>query len=306
MAADAPLVSVVMLSYARPALLERAVASIVAQQYPALEVIVVDNPSAASGEIRRLVAGHPGIRFIANAENLGFTGGMNRGIAAATGRYLYLTEDDMISDPDCVSRLVSYMEADPGVGMTSGLMLNDDDGTVRSAGGQVHLGSVFRLEVLGEGAADDGRFEAPYDVTFAPGAMLCIRRELLQRLGAFRDDFFMYLEDVELCLRVSETGKRIVLVPAARARHVRPPPAAAVPEAIGVHKWKNLLATYALHTAAPTATAAFVRYGVVGWLRARGSERRRIGKALFWAVRHVGRLRRERRQVRQVTGRSPR
>ncbi len=79
------MITIVILSYARPALLARALASVTAQAYPNLEILLVDNKSAASGEIARVAGNFPAVRLIQNSDNLGFAGGMNVGIAAASG-----------------------------------------------------------------------------------------------------------------------------------------------------------------------------------------------------------------------------
>ena len=101
--AGPPCVTVVVLSYNRPALLEAALQSIEAQTYSNRDVLVIDNKSGSSPQIRKIVTAFPGVALISNDSNRGFTGGMNQGIAAARGEYVYLTEDDIELSPDCLS-----------------------------------------------------------------------------------------------------------------------------------------------------------------------------------------------------------
>src|SRR6476619_1984391 len=73
-------ITIVVLSHNRPQLRERALRSIQQQTYPARDVIVIDNASASSDRVRAVVAACASVRLIANATNLGFTGGMNQGL----------------------------------------------------------------------------------------------------------------------------------------------------------------------------------------------------------------------------------
>ena len=109
MSLASPTVSVVLLSYNRPAYLREALDSLLAQSYENLEITVVDNPSPASAEIARLVGQYPNIKLIRNESNLGYAGGMNRGIESASGRYVCLTEDDIVLEKDCIRRLVEFI-----------------------------------------------------------------------------------------------------------------------------------------------------------------------------------------------------
>src|SRR5580698_4396424 len=134
-----PLVSVVLLSYARPHFLAEALDSVVHQSYSTQEILVVDNPSDASPAIAAIVRRYPHVKLIQNAENLGFATGMNVGMQIASGDYIYLTEDDVVLEPDCVRELVQHALAEPGLGLVSGLMYNKREGTILSAGGRLIL-----------------------------------------------------------------------------------------------------------------------------------------------------------------------
>jgi len=256
-------VSVVVLSYSRPHLLRQALAAVFAQTYPrdALEVLVVDNRSAASAEVARIVAEHPEARLIANPENSGFTGGMNLGIREASGDLVYLTEDDILLERENVAELVKYIDSDPRAGIVSGIMHDHESGRIWFAGGRIALGPKFTLETPGRDEVDRGTFTAPFRVTYLSGATMLARRELWAKLGGFREEFFMYQEDVELGLRVLATGRDLVIVPSARSRHFHPKagPQSAL---IAFHAWKNLFAVYALHAPPNVLPEFFLRSGL--------------------------------------------
>src|SRR5579875_3091482 len=117
MSVSRPTVSVVVLSYNRPHLLRRALASVQAQDCDLFEVLVVDNRSLRSQEVAQAVAEFPSVRLISNPTNLGYTGAMNLAIKTVRGQYVLLTEDDMVLAPSCVKEFVSFLETHPEVGL---------------------------------------------------------------------------------------------------------------------------------------------------------------------------------------------
>jgi GT2 family glycosyltransferase len=293
---SSPTVSVVILSYNRPACLEQSLASVLAQSYAKLDVVVVDNPSPASAEIERIVRRHARVRLLQNPTNVGFAGGMNRGVVAASGEYVCLTEDDILLDADSVRHLVEYAEAHASTGLLAPLIFNRTAGTVRCAGGRFELGGVYRKEIYGEGAPDAGLFPHPFDVTYVAGSSLFARADFLRGVGGFREEFFMYVEDVELCARVARAGRRITVVPAARVYHIEPAGETGLDPRLELQKLKNFFALYLLHAPRRVLPEFFLRYAALGTLRAAlgqgGSPRARLS-ALWWAVRRARSLRRE-------------
>ena len=269
---NSPLVSIVVVSYDRPNYLPAALDSIVAQSYPNLELLVVDNPSSSSDEIRKIVSRYDRARLIRNPQNLGFTGAMNRGIEAAKGSYVYCTLDDLVLHRDCISTFVEYSEGHPQSGLLSGILINEDGETIRCAGGVYSLAPVFRRTIIGSGERDCGQFTEAYDVNYVPGGMIFAQTELLRRLGGFRRQFFMYSEDTDLCARVTKAGRAITIVPQAKA-FVSDAPHAFTHKGIAFHKVKNLFSLYLIHARLSVLPEFYLRYGVVKFLRALKSDR---------------------------------
>lgn len=293
-----PLVSVVVLSHDRPEYLPRALDSVAAQTYKNLEVIVVDNRSPRSEEVARVVSRYAGFRLIRNAENLGFTGGMNRGIEAAAGDYIHLTIDDVLLDPDCIARLVAHAERESPGDLLSGILYAEDRRTILCAGGEFYLTPVYRQEVHGAGQADTGQFREPFGVTCIQGGMVFSPAALLKELGGFREDFFIYVDSIELSARVLKRGRRIVVVPGAKA-YVLDAPHAFTSEWVAFHKVKNLYAFYLLHARARVLPEFFLRYGLVEPLRTLRSNRRIFAQSLRawgWLLLNAPALLRERRR----------
>ena len=294
-----PLVSVVILSYNRPDFLQQALQSIGAQTYPKLEIIVVDNPSPQSERIRGIVTSVASARLIAMPINAGYTGGMNEGIRQSRGDYIYLTEDDMITDPEAITEMVAYAETDEQAAIISGIHFNER-GAMVHAGGFIKLNAIFSLFLIGRDTIEPPQMSGPFCATYATGAMMLLRRSAIDELGAFRPEFFMYLEDVELCVRFLRAGRTIVIVPAARAKTLADRPAEKASSLLNFHKFKNLFATYILHAWARILPEFFLRYGIVNFwrhlFRDPGSALA-LARANLWLAANLARLWRDRTQL---------
>lgn len=242
-----PGVSIVVLSYNRPGYLREALASIAAQTHSPAEVLVVDNASPRQAEVEEVVRGFPAFRWVPQATNLGFTGGMNAGLRQSRCDYVLLTEDDIVLEPQALEVLVAHAQANPGHALLGGMMLNRGSRTVRCVGGEVKLGAQFQVRINGWNTPDDGRFVEPFPVGYIPGAFLFASRPTWSALGGFRELYFMYQEDVDLCLRLRRAGWPIVIVPKARIWHFEPGSGADVPRWLEALKVRNLFRLYILN-----------------------------------------------------------
>lgn len=177
----------------------------------ALEVVVVDNGSQdASPAI--VTNEFPAARLILNGRNLGFAGGCNVGLAAATGDALVLLNQDTLVQRGWLAGLMAALD-EPGVGVAGSLALLADGMTIQHAGGVVDwpLGVARHW---GHGEAPDERWRQPGDAQFVTGASLALRREVLERIGPLDGGFWPgYYEDVDFCWRVREAGYSIRYAP---------------------------------------------------------------------------------------------
>ena len=292
----APRLSVVVLSYERVAYLRQALDALASQVARDDEILVVDNASPSREAIDAVLAGHPAVRLVRPSANLGFTGGMNLGLQSARGAYVLLTEDDLVLEPGCLTALLQCATGAPDDAIVAGVMVDHGTTRVRAAGGELALGPPLTLRLVGAGQDVTALPTEPYDVTFLPGGFLLARRTTFEALGGFRAAYFMYFEDVELCLRARRRGVRLVMVPAARVTHLPPIP---VPGATNLkyHMVKNMLATYLLHAPLRRLPAVAARYGLregVGRLRAGRVEFVPFVRAWLWTIAHAPALLAER------------
>jgi GT2 family glycosyltransferase len=250
----APVISVVVLSYNRPHHLREALGSLLDQGYPRLEVVVVDNRSRRSAEVARVVAAFPTVRFLPQQSNRGFAAGMNAGLRAATGEYVHLTEDDILLDPGFYTQMLRAAER-PGDHLYSGVVYDRPSGGCFFAGAELAIGRRYVQRSLPPPPAG----AATYSVGMILGAMVFGRRRVLERLGGFREEFFMYFEDAEFCWRASLSGVGLWVVPMATGQHLGGGPAV-FRSTIEFHKLKNYLALNALYASWPGLAGVVAKF----------------------------------------------
>ncbi len=190
-------------------------------EYPALEVVLVDNGSRppAAEEMRRRF---PAITCIQLPENRGYAGGNNAGIRYALGRghdYVFVLNNDTIVTPACVREAVAVAESDPRIAVVGvKILARDDPARVWVAFGQVtYRQGLVRL--IGYYKLDDGRFDSMRDVEWVPGTAMLFRRRALEVVGLFDEEFFAYHEDVDWCTTARRLGFRVVFAPRAVIYH---------------------------------------------------------------------------------------
>lgn len=201
--------------------------SLLAQDYAELTILLVDNASFdGSGE--RLRQRYPQIRYLNTGGNYGYTGGNNRGMRFALENgadYLLVLNNDTVVEHDCVSQLMrSVPEAQRlsagrlGV-LAPKILYYDDPKRIWFAGGDFSYMRALGLHRR-EGEPDDASEPPRLDeITFATGCCILMSAAVARETGGFREDFFIYCEDVELSLRLGTAGYRMYYQPAARMLH---------------------------------------------------------------------------------------
>ena len=200
--------------------------SLLAQDYENLVVLLVDNASYdGSGE--RLRDRYPSIRYLNTGGNLGYTGGNNRGMRYAIEHgadYVLILNNDTVVERECVSTLVrSAGDAGRFGAIAPKILYWDAPDTIWFAGGDFSLMRALGLHRR-EGEPDDPA-ESPRlePMTFATGCCFLMPATVASEMNGFREDFFIYCEDVELSLRLTKAGYPMYYQPAARLLHREPP-----------------------------------------------------------------------------------
>lgn len=220
-----PRVWVIVLMYGAEELTTACLESLRKQDHGALTVLLVNNASP-DGAGERVRARFPGIEYLDTGANLGYTGGNNRGIEYALRNgadYVLVLNNDTELDPRCVSLLVETAKSQERVGAVSPKILYyDDRSRIWYGGGDFSwrkaIGDHRRQMELDGTAAE----EAVERMTFATGCAFLMPAAVAREMKGFREDFFIYCEDVELSVRLHLAGYRMYYQPNARLYHHEP------------------------------------------------------------------------------------
>ncbi len=207
--------AIVIVAYKSKATLPRVRDALNAQTLAPAEVLVLENASPEAERVGEAELPH-GARLIESETNLGFAGGNNR-LARQTGaRWLVLLNPDAYPDPDWLEQLMAAAERYPHAALFGSTQrAYGEAGVLDGAGDVMHVAGVpYRG---GYGRAMDS---PPDGEIFAPcAAAMMIRREVFERLGGFDEDYFCYVEDVDLGYRARLAGETAIQVSAARVDH---------------------------------------------------------------------------------------
>jgi GT2 family glycosyltransferase len=207
-------VTAVILAYGGEPWLAEAVGAALASRDVEIDVVVVDN-GCTSGAIDQ-VKGLPGVRVITPETNTGFSGGCVRGAAEATGDYLAFVNSDAIVAADALARLAD-VAAEPAVGLAMGsIRLADAPELINTAGNPLHFVGLSWAGGLREPASKHAERR---QVMTGSGCCFVLRRSLWEDLGGFAEEYFAYLEDTEISLRIWQRGLTVEYVPDAVVLH---------------------------------------------------------------------------------------
>ncbi|MGA7730265.1 MAG: glycosyltransferase [Chloroflexia bacterium] len=213
-----PSASVVVVSYNTAAHIIGCIESLLALDYPRVEIIVVDNGST-DGSVE-LIRGRFGRKVDVHdlPENKGFAGGASVGLYMAEGEILCAVNPDVRLDKGWMRAVASTLD-DTNVGIVGSRVLYPDGKTLQHAGGVVHY-PLATTDHIGRGERDRGQYNLLKRVSFVTGAALAMRRDVGRSLGFFDDDYFpLYYEDVDLCWRAEKEGLSTIYQPDALAYH---------------------------------------------------------------------------------------
>lgn len=175
--------------------------------YSNLEIIVVDNASKIN-PVPVWTIKYPSITFIRSEINLGFAGGNNLGIKAATGDYLFLINNDTEITKGLIETLVSTLDEHPEVGMVSPKIKYYEKPDMLQYAGYTPMNYfTARNNCEGQFEIDKGQYDHVTGVTgFAHGAAMMVRREAMEKAGLMSENFFLYYEEMDWCDRIKRQG----------------------------------------------------------------------------------------------------
>ena len=213
-----PRVAVIVVNWSGGALLRRCLAALATQTRPPDRVLIVDNAST-DGSVEGLARLHPRVEVLRQPRNLGFAAANNLAARLATDcDWLALVNPDAFPEPGWLAALLDAAAAHPDcAAFASRLLQAARPGHLDGAGDAYHVsGLVWRV---GRGRKDRGEFAVERDVFSPCAAAALYRRDVFLALGGFDEDYFCYVEDVDLGFRLRLAGHRALYVPGAVAHH---------------------------------------------------------------------------------------
>ena len=222
---SAPRVSVIIVSWNALPLLQQCLPSVVATDYPNLEIILADNAST-DGSADWVAETFPSVRVVRHPENWLFARGNNAALPHATGRYVVLLNNDVEVPPHWLDPLVDLMERLPDVAAVQPKLLQfthrDRFEYAGASGGFLdRLGYPFtRGRLVRTMERDHGQYDDARDVFWATGAALMLRRTALDAVGALDERFEMHMEEIDLCWRLQRHGYRVRVEPSSEVYHI--------------------------------------------------------------------------------------
>ena len=204
--------------------LRDCVRRVLACQVP-LELILVDNASA-DGVPQAIARAHehePRLKVVYNRANLGFGPAVNRAAAQARGETLLVLNPDCMVDEASLRRLLGVLDDVPQAGLVGAVVCNAQgvpDPASYRRDPLLRRALVDLLGIPGEGVNIEGAMpDRVVEAEAVSGALMLMRRALFERIGGFDEGYFLHCEDLDLCRRVRDAGRRVLLAGDVRVLH---------------------------------------------------------------------------------------
>jgi GT2 family glycosyltransferase len=190
--------------------------------YPNVRVLVVDNAST-NDSVARIREACPDVEIIEIDRNLGWAGGSNVGIRMAMAggaAYIWLLNNDTVVDPQALAAMVERAEQDPRVGVVGSKICYDACPQVLwSAGGEIRWWQGGATRHRGQDHISGPEYEVARPVHYVTGCSLLTSFDVIRRVGLLPEEYYLYYEETEWCLRVWRAGLKVVYEPQSVVYH---------------------------------------------------------------------------------------
>ena len=216
-----PRVDIIVLSYNGKEDTLECLESLRNLDYPNYRTTVVDNASA-DGSADAVADNFPEVNLIRSPVNLRFAGGNNLALKSTLKedfQYALLLNNDVVCEPDFLSLMVNSAESRPDVGLAAPkIRYYQPREMLWFAGGSLNLKFAY-MRHRGIGQMDRGQFDIPDTQDFLNGACLLVKAEVFRKTGLLDEDFFLYGEDLDFCIRARKAGYTLWYEPSAIIYH---------------------------------------------------------------------------------------
>src|SRR5947209_6259364 len=265
-------ISIIIVNYNTIHLLRDCLVSLAHTEGQLAQIIVVDNASA-DGSADMVQAEFPQVVLVRNQQNAGFSRANNQGISMATRKYILLLNSDTIVHGGALNVMAEFLNRERAAGAVTCKLLNADgsiQASISNRPGPVLL--IWRLLGVSRLVSGDrarkifartaGLFmgktvrgylkpysagDTPIEVGNISGDCLMMRREVLEQVGLLDEGFFMYFEDMDYCLRISQAGWKLFYLPQGEIVHLGGMSSGGRMRAYSPHSYRALFHFYRKH-----------------------------------------------------------
>ena len=189
------------------------------------EIYVVDNNST-DGSQEAVKKEFPDVMLIENEINTGFAYANNQALRIMQGRFAVLLNSDAVLKEQAIKKLLTFMIATSSAGIAGVQLLNEDSSLQNSIDNfpstetEIFNKSILRLFFPDKYPSKNRIYEKPIEVDSVIGACMMIRKEAIDEVGVFDEDYFIFLEETDWCFRMYKKGWKVFHVPDAEVFHL--------------------------------------------------------------------------------------
>lgn len=213
-------IGIIIVNYNGEKYTNDCIKSVLKSSYQNYLVIVVDNAST-DNSVRLLEEFNNKIVIIKNNENLGFSGANNIGIKYALENeceYVLLLNNDTEIDKELIKNMVDASIKNNNAIISPKIYYYDEPNKIWSAGGGLNWKKGLSFH-YGQDEVDKGQFDQQKEIDFATGCCILIHKSVFDKIGFLAEEYFLYFEDTDFCVRAKRAGIKIIYEPKAKLWH---------------------------------------------------------------------------------------
>lgn len=241
---NVPLVSIIIVNFNGKKWLDKCLSSLSVQSFRNLEIILVDNRST-DDSVLLVKNNFPKVKVVEAGANLGFAGGNNEGVKHAKGKYILLLNNDTYVENDFVEKFLDAFNEIPRLGIVQSKIVLMNDPEKLDTCGAFWTDTSFLYYVGNNKDESLPKYNKPFKIFAAKGASVLIKRELIEKVGLFDNDFWSYYEETDFCHRAWIAGYEVWYWPKAVCYHAIGGTSLTFKnDYIQFHNFKNKLCSY--------------------------------------------------------------
>lgn len=208
-----PLISAIIVNWNGKQFLDDCIISLLKQTYKKCEIILVDNAST-DGSISYVKRKYPKVKIIRNNKNVGFGGAVNIGIKHADGDYIIFLNNDLYLEKNCIKNLLNPLENGVKGATVPKVLFFHQRNKINSYGNIVNFLGFAMPKYINQNEKIATKEEET-----ACGGLLLVKKDIIEEVGLFDENFFLYHEDHDLSWRLRLYGYEILVIPEAKIYH---------------------------------------------------------------------------------------